>query len=492
MGLAAPYSEALARFTGRPVVTLATGTTCALLGDERTLREFLVADQTARLLRQEGHTVFSLLIDDSYDPLNYRQLRVAVDKDEDLLAQYEQYCGMPIAHVPDPFGCHESLAAHFEDALLARLNALGAQPTIVSTANLYERGLYRPHVHEVLQRLDEVRNLLAQKFPKYNPQKLAWAVCPKCGYIDSTDIERVGKNELRLMCTRCQRSLELPLAEAQVKLNWKLDCALRWKLFNIDAEPFNKAYLEPQAGAFTVAQELSRSLFGGHEVLPLPYGLVTIEKELSYRLLETLPGQMLRSLLTERPTADIRLTRERVLLEASRYKAYDDTSYLDVIKQLLPVWLLTPEKLNQRQRELLTHGMAFSRFFLGLPVRLRLPSPGPMEEEERPVVEAIHRFILGVVVLRELYSDYGSFCEPAKRLMKTLGDLKKPALHRLRLIVGQDQGPSMIRFLHSLPVDYVNLLEYMLRMHLQSRTRPVQAVVAMPAEEVLAQPPYLG
>ena len=80
-----PYEQAAERFAGHPVVTIATGATCAYLGDERNLREFLIADETARHLRAAGHAVFSLLIDDSLDPLNFRQLRVAVDKDPALI-----------------------------------------------------------------------------------------------------------------------------------------------------------------------------------------------------------------------------------------------------------------------------------------------------------------------------------------------------------------------------------------------------------------------
>src|SRR3712207_2857859 len=108
------YTEILQRFENQERVTLATGATCAYLGDERNLREFLVADELARVLRKAGHTVVFFLIDDSLEPLNFRQLRVAVNKDEWLLERYGHWCGKPIAHLSDPWNCHESYADHFE------------------------------------------------------------------------------------------------------------------------------------------------------------------------------------------------------------------------------------------------------------------------------------------------------------------------------------------------------------------------------------------
>jgi lysyl-tRNA synthetase class I len=106
---ATTYAEVLSRYADQHAVTIATGATCAYLGDERNLREFLVADEIARWLRRAGHIVTFLLINDSMDALNFRQLRVAVNKDPALIERYQNWCGKPIAHLPDPWGCHESL-----------------------------------------------------------------------------------------------------------------------------------------------------------------------------------------------------------------------------------------------------------------------------------------------------------------------------------------------------------------------------------------------
>lgn len=100
---------------GNPFV-VATGTTSAFLGDERLLREFVVGDHKTRELISQGNNAVMYLINDSYDALRDRQLRIAVNKDEELIRQFTPFCGRPIAEIPDPYECHESYAEHFIQA----------------------------------------------------------------------------------------------------------------------------------------------------------------------------------------------------------------------------------------------------------------------------------------------------------------------------------------------------------------------------------------
>jgi len=471
-----PYSEAVARFEssrGRPLVTVACGTTCAYLGDERNLREFLVADETARRLRNSGHAVISLLINDSLDPLDRRQLRVAVEKDESLIEKWEDWCGKPIAYIPDPWECHSSYAAHFEEALLERLQSLRCFPNLVSSASLYEKGLYAPYVQQVLRDYDKVMEFLAQRFPGYQPETLFWLVCPQCGYIDQTRIEGTDKTHVRYHCRRCQDSGSVPIEEVKGKLNWKLDCAARWVLLNIDAEPFSKEYLEPQSGSFVVAQEISKTFFGGHDVFPLRYGLVQMPKPMSYRLLPSLPGDVLRRVFTERATADITITGDYVLNVASRSQVDYGLSYLDCIKQLVPMWLLRTQFLTDRQLELVARGINFAETFLDQDVALQLPTrdrvEGPRGDSPVPAgtLAALHRLLVDVLRLRESRGViWEAFCEPAKQLVASLGESKHEVISHLRAILGQKQGVPASRLLFLIPVDYLQALEYMLGLRL--------------------------
>ena len=121
-------------------ITVGTGITSSHLGDERNLREFIIADETVKYLRSQGYNTLFLLNDDSYDPLNFRQLRVAVNKDEMLIEKYKKYCGMPLTLIPDPYECHASYSAHFQNEILNRLSSLDVNVCIVDSSASYESG----------------------------------------------------------------------------------------------------------------------------------------------------------------------------------------------------------------------------------------------------------------------------------------------------------------------------------------------------------------
>lgn len=463
-------NEIVARFASQDTVTIACGTTCAYLGDERNLREFLIADETARRLRRAGHTVVFYLINDSLDALTPGQLRVALNKDARLIEQYQHWCGRPIALLPDPWGCCESYAAHFEEELLSRLHYLDCHPTLVRSAKLYERGLYAPYVETVLERADEISRFLSERFPSYRPDKLFWVLCPGCGYLDQTAIRAIEGRVVTCVCARCETTHTIPFAELRGKLNWKLDCAARWNILKIDAESFSKAYLEPQCGTYVVARALSEQFFGGHSATPIPYGLVKMENAFSIKLLDSLPRTTLRSMLTEHPTADVKITRDLVVTIASRAEVLPELSYLDFVKQLLPIWLLTPNTLSREQRELLAHGVVFSKHFLNSEALLQLPQREQIEGEQLPVLYRLHQLLTEIVGLRAPSSLSWDQFEPAARtLIDQLGSQKRGVLHRLRTIVGQQQGLPVRRLLFLLPLEYVRMLCYILELYLSSQ-----------------------
>ena len=467
-----PYDQAVERLASHPIVTIATGATCAYLGDERNLREFLIADETARRLRIAGHTVFTLLIDDSLDPLNFRQLRVAVDKDPELMERYMPWCGRPISLLPDPWGCHDSYAAHFEQKLLDRLHTLDCHPALISTASLYRNGVYAPYVREILERHDEVLDFLRGRFPDYTPDKLFWVLCPDCGYIDETRIESIAPPHLDFSCGRCARKIRTRIDGVQGKFNWKLDCALRWAIFNIHAEPFSKAYLEPQAGSFVVAQALSEQFFQGHQVLPLHYGTIKMDRSISYKLLGSLPPAALRALLVARPTTDLTLTHDVVIASASQHEALPGLSFLEVVRQMLPLWLLTPQSLSTVQRDLLSRGVVFSKHFLNEPICFHFPTRESLHEAAPGVVYSLSCLLSQVIALRQNTLGAEPSQEAIKVILSSLGPQKKTAYHCLRQLTGQEHGLPITRLLVALPLTYVQLLVDLMELHLDTLASP--------------------
>jgi len=470
------------RFKDRASVTIAAGITCAFLGDERNLREYLVADELVKALRNEGHIVHFLLFDDDMDPLNYRQLRVAVNKDQSIIDQFEPFCGKPISDIRSPFDDKLTWAKHFENQFLNRLSSLDCHPTLIRTSSLYSRGMYTPYVREVLLNKDTIIKYLEDTFAGYHPEKLYWPVCPTCGYIDCTHVASANETEVHIECERCGKASWIGYDELRGKLNWKFDCAARWSMFNIDVEPFTKSYLEPKSGSFVVAQGICKTFFGGGKVEPLHFGTVSMPKELGCRILPSLPASTLRNMFVKNYKADLDINEERIVVEASRAEVLPEYNFLSVIKQLLPAWLLDSTELTPVQRELLSKGMRFSKEFLHSEVRPVLPNGEKLESTPIDVLRAMHSLLQRIIVLRESFpNNYEAFIAPTKASIDKLGEQRKPVITHLRRLVGQEQGLPNSRFLFLLPISYLENLESMVSLYLAAKGRKETFAVIDPS-----------
>jgi hypothetical protein len=447
-------------------------------GDERNLREFVIADEAASLLKSQGHVAHNLLFDDSLDPLKERQLRLAVDKDPEKMEELAGFCGKPIGRLPDPFGCHGSFAEHFEVGLLNRLRLLGCHPNLIRTSDLYARGAYRPAIEMVLDRYEEILSFLILRFPGYNPQSLFYPICPDCGRIEGTSLSRIQCEWVEVECSACETGYRVAREELQGKLSWKLDCAARWAMFGVDAELFSKAYLEPTAGTYVVAQALSNQFFEGHEVTPILYGMVDLKRDVSYRLFASLPPTALRALLAQQWANDLTIGKERIVLEASRTEVRPGTSYLDFVRQILPGWLLDPASLGMEQMELLARGVAFSNTFLDGVSKASLPCPDVVRRLEPETARLLAGFLDQMLLLRMNCGTYGEFDEAAQATMKRMGASCKTVTRALREVTGLEKSLPTRRLLFTLPLEYVRMLAFVLDAYARAQAEPAQLAQA--------------
>jgi hypothetical protein len=131
------------------------------------------------------------------------------------------------------------------------------------------------------------------------------------------------------------------------------------------------------------------------------------------------------------------------------------------------MWLLAPDKLTPQQRDYVAHGVSFGRHFLGTEIRLHLPGRAQFEGERPGVLSGMKVLLARVIKLRQETEEWEQFQGPTQQLIESLGTHKGPILHRLRLVVGQEQGLPAARFLFTLPLDYLELVEYLLELQLE-------------------------
>lgn len=450
-------------------MTVACGTTCAYLGDGRDLREFLVANDAVQTLRDAGHVVRFLLFDDNVNLLNVRQLRVGMEKNAEKVAEFEPHCGKPIYGVPSPDPQDKNYSRHFQRRFLERLARFGCHPELIATSDLYDDGLYVPYVRFVVENQVEIRRFLLSEFPGSRIGKLFTPVCPSCGFMDEAALLKADSTSAEIVCGRCDQIHTADMSALRGKLSWKIDCAVRWALFKVSVEPFTKQYLEPKAGSYRVARAIAHQFFGQANVVPVLLGMTSVDADVAGHLMTHIPAAALKGLFTDHWSRDINLTKQRLMLAASRTPVYRQLSFLEVVKRLVPEWALSPLDLDQTRMELLAMGVRFARDFMNENLALGTPDMNVLERTDTQTLIGVDRLLLQCLRFRSEDLDYDGFCKGVLGSYRGTEATFNRCAKVLRTLMGQSRGIPACRFLYALPEDVVRLVQWSTRAILSNR-----------------------
>ena len=193
---------------------------------------------------------------------------------------YDKYIGCPYVDIPDPWGCHESYAAHFEEEFLKGIEPFGIELDCRYQAKMYRSGAYTKDIIESLQKRGEIFEILdsfktkgaskseEQLKAEHDAEKAAYypatIFCPEC-HTDFTTITSLSEDctEAEYTC-RCGHSGHFNFLENHnCKLGWKIDWAMRWRYENVDFEPGGKDHSAP-TGSYNNSKLIAKRIFG-HE-----------------------------------------------------------------------------------------------------------------------------------------------------------------------------------------------------------------------------------
>ena len=260
------------------------------------LREFLTPHFVAEELRRRGVPVRHLHSWDDYD--RFRKVPAGVP------AEWATHIGRPLTAVPDPWGCHDSWAAHYKAPLEAALAEMGVEIEAVSQTEQYRAGVYREQVLHAVRNRDRIENVLARYRTKVttpaveNAQEaeaLADSVteededlaagdlgrfpfkpyCRDCGR-DTTTITSYDDEttDLAYHCNVCSYDGVTNLAtQDEGKLVWKVDWPMRWAYEGVNFEPGGLDHSTP-GSSYTVGKELVKEIFGGQAPSYVAYAFV--------------------------------------------------------------------------------------------------------------------------------------------------------------------------------------------------------------------------
>ena len=236
-------------------------------------RDFATPLFVVKALQKKGKKAKLLVSWDEFD----RCRKIPANVQAIVGSAYDKYIGCPYVDIPDPCGCHENYAKHFEEEFLNGIAPFGIELDCRYQAEMYRSGKYTKDIIEAIQKRDEIFEILDAFKTKDNSksedelraehdaEKAAYSpvsiFCPECK-TDFTKITRFSEDgtEADYTC-RCGHSGHFNfLTNFNCKLGWKVDWAMRWRYEGVDFEPGGKDHAAP-TGSYNNSKIISKRIF---------------------------------------------------------------------------------------------------------------------------------------------------------------------------------------------------------------------------------------
>ena len=225
-------------------------------------RDIATSYFVVKALRKKGKKARLLFSWDEFDRLRKVPVNVAAVKDG-----FEEYIGRPYVDAPDPFGCCESYAKHFQNEFEASIKRFGIDMDYRYQASQYRSGRYSEYVIHALKNRERIFDILdsfrtqdatEDERKNYYPVGI---YCEKCGK-DTTKITSLSDDcitaEYECACGH-HGSFDFK-HDFNCKLAWKIDWPMRWMVEGVDFEPGGKDHASP-TGSYQTSRIIAKEIF---------------------------------------------------------------------------------------------------------------------------------------------------------------------------------------------------------------------------------------
>lgn len=157
-----------------------------------------------------------------------------------------EFIGVPLCRVPDPYGSHESLSAHAEARLRAMLDDLGLDYEFKKASDSYTSGLLDNVMLRALQNHQQIVNVVtptlgAERSSHWSP---FMPIHPVTGQVMQVAITPNLEAETVIWKDHDGKSYETSVKGGACKLQWKADWAGRWVGLGVDYEMCGKDLID--------------------------------------------------------------------------------------------------------------------------------------------------------------------------------------------------------------------------------------------------------
>ncbi len=237
-------------------------------------RDMITSNLICRALKDKGHDAELIFSWDDYD--RFRKVPKGVP------AKFSKYLGMPLSKVPDPNGCHESYAKHFEEEFEKVMPELGIEQRFIYQSKEYEKNKYYGKIKTALKKRKDIAKILAkfktqgmtdEEIENYYPLQV---YCEKCEKDIAKIVDYDGENIITYEC-KCGHKNSVDISKKNIgKLSWKIDWAMRWGVEGVSFEPGGEDHATPQ-GSYDVSSKIAEEIYNIKPPIFQGYGFVGVE-----------------------------------------------------------------------------------------------------------------------------------------------------------------------------------------------------------------------
>ena len=173
-------------------------------------------------------------------------------------AMLAEHLGKPLSRIPDPFGTHESFAAHNNAMLRAFLDRYGFDYEFASATDYYAGGRFDDTLRAVLRHYQAILDVMlptlrAERRATYSP---VLPVSPKSGVVLQVPVEVVDAEAGIVAFDDDGERIEQSVLGGKAKLQWKVDWAMRWVALGVDYEMYGKDLIDSGIQSGRIARVL--------------------------------------------------------------------------------------------------------------------------------------------------------------------------------------------------------------------------------------------
>ncbi len=159
-----------------------------------------------------------------------------------------QHLNKPLCDIPDPFGTHESFAAHNNARLRAFLDAFGFDYEFISAAQCYRSGTFDAAISQVLQHYQPIKEIILPTLGEARRKTYSpfLPICPRTGQVLLAEVVAVDVEAKTIVYIDPQTGEQMTASVlgGACKLQWKADWAMRWVALGVDYEMAGKDLID--------------------------------------------------------------------------------------------------------------------------------------------------------------------------------------------------------------------------------------------------------